>query len=327
MAVVTIIVPVYNVERYLRRCLDSVLAQTFIDWECVIVDDGSPDGCPAICDEYAARDRRFRVIHKPRNEGLPAARMTGLSVVKTEYVMHLDSDDWLEKIALELLIKKAGESKAKIVIGNFNRITHSKIINHIYPQIKADTTPLEYYFLNGCVPLCMKLYKTELFTGIAVSPFHIGEDAVVNVQIFSKLRNGDLVNISEIIYNYAQNPESLLGNLEKRNYTPFLEYPWFVYREWIGSYIRNLNAAPVVMQAFDKYITGSISIYLLHNTSITKTDLYTISSYYKKLSKKRIAVKIRMFITCYCHFPFLMSRLVWLYKHIKFLFSNKGDRR
>lgn len=89
----SIIIPCYKVEKYLRQCVDSVLVQTFEDYEVIIVDDGSPDGCPAICDEYAIKDNRVKVIHK-ENGGLSDARNAGLDVAHGEYVMFLDSDDW-----------------------------------------------------------------------------------------------------------------------------------------------------------------------------------------------------------------------------------------
>ncbi len=99
---ISIIVPVYKVERYLRECLDSILAQTFGDWECILVDDGSPDGCPQICDEYAARDPRFRVIHRT-NGGLSAARNSGLREARGEYIEFVDSDDWIAPQMFERL--------------------------------------------------------------------------------------------------------------------------------------------------------------------------------------------------------------------------------
>ena len=98
----SIIIPVYNVEPYLRECLDSVLAQTFTDWEAVCVDDGSTDGSAAILAEYAARDSRFRIVTQP-NGGLSAARNTGLDHARGDYILFLDSDDWLEPSALESL--------------------------------------------------------------------------------------------------------------------------------------------------------------------------------------------------------------------------------
>lgn len=98
----SIIIPVYNVETYLRECLDSVLAQTFTDWGAVCVDDGSTDGSAAILDDYASHDSRFHVVTQP-NGGLSAARNTGLDHAQGDYILFLDSDDWLEPSALESL--------------------------------------------------------------------------------------------------------------------------------------------------------------------------------------------------------------------------------
>lgn len=104
----SIIIPVYNVEAYLRDCLDSVLRQSFSDWEAVCVNDGSKDGSAAILEEYAAKDSRFKVITQV-NGGLSSARNAGLKSAKGDYVLFLDSDDWLEDNALEVLATKAGD--------------------------------------------------------------------------------------------------------------------------------------------------------------------------------------------------------------------------
>ena len=93
---ISIIVPIYNVELYLRRCLDSVLNQTYTNLEIILVDDGSPDGCPQICDEYAAKDKRIAVIHK-ENGGLSDARNAGLDICKGKYISFIDSDDWVDE--------------------------------------------------------------------------------------------------------------------------------------------------------------------------------------------------------------------------------------
>ena len=92
---VSIIVPIYNVEVYIRECIDSILAQTYPDFELILVDDGSPDDCGRICDEYAESDRRIIVIHK-KNGGLTSARNAGLSKASGEWIMHVDGDDWGE---------------------------------------------------------------------------------------------------------------------------------------------------------------------------------------------------------------------------------------
>lgn len=115
---ISIIVPVYKAEKYIRKCLDSIIAQTFSDWECILVDDGSPDASGAICDEYAAADSRFRVIHK-ENGGVSSARQKGLDTAVGEYIIHVDSDDWIENEMLSELYSTAQDNDADIVICDF----------------------------------------------------------------------------------------------------------------------------------------------------------------------------------------------------------------
>ena len=113
---ISIIIPIYNVEKYLRECVDSVLNQTYRNFEVILVDDGSPDNCPKICDEYAAKDSRIKVIHKP-NGGLSDARNAGLDWAQGDCVMFLDSDDWWDdKDALGKIINSMSESEADITI-------------------------------------------------------------------------------------------------------------------------------------------------------------------------------------------------------------------
>ena len=102
----SVVVPIYNVEKYLNKCVDSILNQTYKDFELILVDDGSPDNCPKICDEYAERDARVRVIHK-ENEGLVAARNTGIKEAEGEYICYVDGDDWIASNLLETVWEKA----------------------------------------------------------------------------------------------------------------------------------------------------------------------------------------------------------------------------
>jgi len=104
MSKISVIVPVYNTEKYLHRCIDSILAQTFTDFELLLIDDGSKDNSGAICDEYAAKDSRVRVFHK-ENGGVSSARNLGLDNVRGEWVTFVDSDDWVEKEYIELFVK------------------------------------------------------------------------------------------------------------------------------------------------------------------------------------------------------------------------------
>ena len=114
MPKISIIVPVYKVEKYLRRCLDSIVAQTFTNWECILVDDGSPDNSGKICDEYAEEDARFRVIHK-QNEGVAKARLTAFENSQGELITFIDSDDYVSELYLEKLSKPILEDNADMV--------------------------------------------------------------------------------------------------------------------------------------------------------------------------------------------------------------------
>ena len=114
---VSVIVPVYNVEKYLRSCVNSILNQTLNDIEVILVDDGSPDASGVICDELAKADERVKVIHK-KNAGVGAARNDGLSLAQGEWVIFGDSDDWFETDALEQLVSEGEKTKADVIFGD-----------------------------------------------------------------------------------------------------------------------------------------------------------------------------------------------------------------
>lgn len=118
---VSVIIPIYKVEQYIRRCLDSILAQTYHNLEIILVDDGSPDNCPLICDEYAKRDPRIKVIHKP-NGGLSDARNAGLKVFTGDYVYFFDSDDYIANNLIEIALHSALTTSADLVIFNYYRV-------------------------------------------------------------------------------------------------------------------------------------------------------------------------------------------------------------
>ena len=115
---VSIIVPIYNSERYLHRCIDSLLLQSYEDIEFILVDDGSRDNSGTICDDYSVKDDRIKVIHQS-NQGVSVARQTGLDHSSGEYIIHVDSDDWIEPTAIESLYEKAQKDDADMVISDY----------------------------------------------------------------------------------------------------------------------------------------------------------------------------------------------------------------
>jgi glycosyltransferase involved in cell wall biosynthesis len=220
MPIISIIVPVYNVEAYLRQCLDSVLVQTFTDYECILIDDGSPDNCPAICDEYTAKDRRFRVIHK-ENGGLSDARNVGIQAATGEYIVLLDSDDlFAANDALQNLFNVIHETKAAVIF-NSNLVTinengHRSMAAH-FNFISSE--PIQFYkqhFMcrkvqdGGCLFVCLRsfLIENKLFflKGILHEDIHwiprlicAAEKIAINYSLFYAYRTGRAGSITSTI--------------------------------------------------------------------------------------------------------------------------------
>lgn len=130
---ISIIVPVYKVEQYLERCVNSLINQTYKNIEIILVDDGSPDQCPKMCDYYASEDSRIKVIHK-KNGGLSDARNTGLRIATGEYIMYVDSDDYIEKNSCEKLVKAMIEN-VDLVVGAYNEIRNGRLIKKRHSNI------------------------------------------------------------------------------------------------------------------------------------------------------------------------------------------------
>jgi len=132
MPKVSVIVPVYNVEQYLERCIESLINQTLEDIEIILVDDGSTDGCPAFCDRYAEIDNRIKVIHK-KNDGVSAARNDGFAIATGEWVIFCDSDDWMEPDGLDSLYNIGIQENVDVAVGDINLIRgHETIYNQFF---------------------------------------------------------------------------------------------------------------------------------------------------------------------------------------------------
>jgi len=305
MPVISIIVPIYNVEKYLPRCLDSVLAQTFTDFECILVDDGSPDNCPAICDEYASRDNRIIVIHQ-ENKGVAIARDRGLKKAQGEFVHFVDSDDWIESDALELLYKKQQETDSDLVLGGFYRIYKQYSETYIYPEISNNVLPILYY-LSG--PSCMwgKLYRKSLFENYLLVEANTAEDLTCNVQIFSKIRVEKLQKIDSIIYNYDCTSYGITSQ-RKYNYKSYSEDPCIKCYLWVEQYLRKAGQYYLVKDIWLNYVVNmGVIPYIKYNyRNLTKNDIdFFNKNYYREFIKskyrKKILIRdrIMMFVFCF----------------------------
>lgn len=207
---VSVIVPVYCVEDRLRRCVDSILNQTLRDLEVILVDDGSPDGCGAICDEYADRDSRVRVIHKA-NGGLSSARNAGLEVCRGEYVAFVDSDDWLEADMLQLLLDSCLQYGAQIAECGYRSIYSDRTEDSCPDDgevlqadgLRAVKGLLEWTDFSTVA--WNKLYLYNVIKNIRYPEGKLHEDEFTTYRIF--LQAEKLVFVRRIKYNYDRTRE------------------------------------------------------------------------------------------------------------------------
>ena len=230
---VSVIVPIYRIEKYLPKCIDSLLDQSFNDFELLLVNDGSPDNCPNICDDYAKKDSRVKVIHK-ENGGLLSARKSGLEHSKGKYIAFVDGDDWVDKFYLGTLFKLAEANNADLVVTGQFREFDGKI-ETIKPkeagvynenEIKSHIIPNAIYNGRFCehgisTYVWNKLYKKELLYEILMdvpNEIIMGEDAAIT---YSYLTISKCLVISRIpLYYYRQRHDSIVKSLEN----PKIEY-------------------------------------------------------------------------------------------------------
>ena len=212
---ISVVVPVYNVEEYLNRCVDSILNQTFTDFELILVDDGSPDNCGKICDEYAEKDNRVRVIHKP-NGGLSDARNAGIEWAlknsDSEWITFIDSDDWVHPQYLELLLKAACDSGTSISICSYVSTDKQTNDTKIFDS-KFEIHNTEKFYIEKNVNAVVawgKLYKKKDFTEIRYPVGKIHEDEFTTHKILFKYDNVAFVN--EELYYYFTNPEGIMNS-------------------------------------------------------------------------------------------------------------------
>lgn len=220
MCKVSVLVPVYNVENYLDRCVRSVLLQQFTDWEMILVDDGSPDKCPQMCDEYALKDTRIRVVHK-KNGGLPSARLAGFEKARGEYFVFLDSDDWLLDGALATLYDAITSDGGYDVVKSVpKRVTedgrewleHFEIESGVIGSSEEFTRSLQSDKMQPYVHSGMyraDLFDSNSFLPIVKSGVSMGEDWFVNFAISKKVNRLKFINTPTTVYFI--NTSSIMG--------------------------------------------------------------------------------------------------------------------
>jgi glycosyltransferase involved in cell wall biosynthesis len=218
MPKISVIVPVYKVEKYIHRCVDSILDQTYTDFELILVDDGSPDQCGGICDEYAQKDSRVVVIHQ-KNGGLSAARNTGIDWMfdnsESEWLTFIDSDDWIHPRMLETLLDAAVTHNTDICVCDYSRTSGQP---QVYAQIRSEackvTVSQAYNIRGGLLDLAVaKLIRRQLVSQVRFPVGLLFEDAWTMYKIIFTVTK--LTLIPEPLYFYYFNAEGITGSAWK----------------------------------------------------------------------------------------------------------------
>lgn len=328
-AIISVIVPIYMAEKSIERCINSILNQTFINFELILVNDGSTDNSKEICEKYAIRDKRIKVINK-KNEGVSIARNTGINEAKGEYVLFVDSDDYIEKDMLEhlynnIIVCNAQVSICKMNIYKDNVLTSVNTNEKNIVIYKNEEIIKEFILKNTFLfSVSNKLYKISLFKDNNIrfsEAIRYGEDAILNHHILSKCEV--VVYSNEAKYNYFIDSNSTVTNINEKRLDILigikeifklikLNYPQYenvITRNFVGAII-------------------AIIIDITAENSVIK-KMYIIKSIKKILKDSKcmlkdmslVPLKYKIFLNIIKINPLIV---VFFYK-LRFMFLKKGE--
>lgn len=252
---ISVIVPVYKVEKFLDRCVESIVGQTYKNLEIILVDDGSPDNCPAMCDSWAKKDGRIKVIHK-ENGGASSARNVGLKVASGDYISFVDSDDWIDSGMYEFLYKNLQKYDADISYGGISynyddgtQFDEGGYYLSIYKNMNEAV--IHVTSTNLYATLVPSIYKKSVIQGCSFNEgLKMGEDWLFNYHVRKKMTGCEVME-NKAYYHYYVNPESAMhsGMTKEKimNYVYVANYFWEnehsnkkIYNQICNGYIDNM---------------------------------------------------------------------------------------
>lgn len=284
---ISIIVPIYKVEKYLKECVDSILAQTYQNFELILVDDGSPDSCPAMCDEFAKRDSRVVVIHK-ENGGLSDARNAGLDIARGKYICFVDSDDYIAPTMYEVLMKRIVSDKSDLAVCEYVRVYdsgeqlknkkwHQKAHNKCYTsnEFIAD---LFIHNSGAYVVAVNKLYHKNIFRKLRFPVGKQHEDEFIIHHVIAQCKK--ISYIEDDLYYYRQREGSIISkgfNVKSLDYGDALIDRYHFtkrnkYKEWKNDTVCRLSSQ---LEKWNKYAKDNIEIRKKYN-ELRKKSLFLV---------------------------------------------------
>lgn len=316
MELISIIVPIYKVEAYLKKCVESILNQTYKNLEIILVDDGSPDGCGKICDEYAQKDNRIKVIHK-ENGGLSSARNAGLEIATGEYISFIDSDDYVAENFIEKLYNLAVENNADISECNFLKFENDVVLKNENESVELYTSydmlkRMYNTHATRTIVVWNKLYKKKIYDNLRFPVGKINEDEFITYKAFYNSNN--LIATTNLsLYYYRYSPQSIMGrkfNAKRLDLLDALEERKQFYKEK-----NEKELFEMTVEVLQKYLKEFYFL-SLENIEEPKECLRKIKGImrrnlidYVSLKKVKLFSKIKMFL-----FSLLPSLYIFLIK-------------
>lgn len=303
-ALVSVIVPVYQVEDYIDRAVKSIVNQTYRNLEIILVDDGSRDRCPAICDAWAKKDPRIRVIHK-KNGGVSSARNAGLRTAIGDWISFVDSDDWIHPQFFEVLLFQSQKyPEADIIVSDMQRVTEESSFTAIaskeiaFSPVKADNI-----FHNRTIRnyVCGRIYRAKIITTRSFDEsLVLGEDNVFNSQLFTD----DTINVyysSIKTYYYFQRESSAVHHLNHNQLISLQR----AYIDLASNEKREYPKSIYILEAMKRALSARYGVQLDPNLVETKEELNTflLSAANELQSLKCVSIKNKCMFTALSHFP------------------------
>lgn len=314
---VSVIVPIYQVEKYIHRCVKSILNQTYRNIEVILVDDGSPDGCPEICDEYEKLDSRVIVIHQ-KNQGLSAARNAGLDIANGKYIFFVDSDDYIDNNVIKKMVESAEQNNADLVICNYICVdnqgnecddTHLKKLENAFITLEDILAQSAEAGGEVFIVAWNKLYKKELWKCYRYPVGRIHEDEFAFHHIM--LRCKTIVSTDYEGYYYVQREGSIMSARSLKSQLDAMD-----------AYIDRIDCLASDMKDFSQnlisqcYLTCSDLYQISKDKLLLRGYLQRIKSIHNEVFEGKVPVKYHIIYNGLWYMPNVFSMLLRKYKEL-----------
>ena len=308
MEKISIIVPIYNVEKYIRLCVDSIINQTYRNIEIILVDDGSPDECPKICDEYVGKDSRIRVIHKV-NGGLSDARNAGMKIATGDWLGFVDSDDYIHPKMYEILLNNAKNTNSDLSVCNFDLVKESECCDFsLDGGVRLIEQPVREFLCNKVFSANSwnKLYKRQLFDGIEFPVGLLYEDLATTYKIVDRAER--VVLSDDKLYAYVQRGNSIMNNtrfLMKPDKVSIVQEMWCFFDRKYND--EDLKAGILEYLISDIFNMLGVNTWVENKPYRVYLNRFMKGKWFHILKNRKLSAYRKMVMMFSCKFPHVMQ--------------------